>query len=356
MDTRSQHLLVDAVLSKKISASDIEAIKNVIEKNLTVVNRIEHKFEPEGETIAFILAESHFTLHTYPEHNYISFDIYVCNLDVNLEKILLEIRKVVPFNKMDSNLLFRGKITLQEEQSKLRFIYLLTVLVAMGSILYEFLLAQSLSTTMGNTALRYNLTIGIYIASMGFGALFYKKIIKGDLFTSFVKIEVLLSVVGGVAPILVLICDYLFNVLATRTGLPFYGPFIQWPIFTLNHFLIIAIGFISGLELPLLIEMGSKFQLQKSHRILALDYLGTLIGAIAFPILILPKFHIFTIGFMVSFINIMASIIVAYKMEMNHRKLKYILGLFLILWAFLLYYSTSINEFIVDHFYFGGRL
>jgi hypothetical protein len=41
---------------------------------------------------------------------------------------------------------------------------------------------------------------------------------------------------------------------------------------------------------------------------------------------------------------------------MNHRKLKYILGLFLILWAFLLYYSTSINEFIVDHFYFGGRL
>ena len=76
MDTRSQHLLFDAVLERDLTDADVEHIKLVIEKNLTVVDRIEHKFTPQGETIVFILSESHFTLHTYPENRFISLDIY----------------------------------------------------------------------------------------------------------------------------------------------------------------------------------------------------------------------------------------------------------------------------------------
>lgn len=64
--------------------------------------------------------------------------------------------------------------------------------------------AQALSTTMGNTALRYNTTIGLYIAAMGFGALLYKKFIKRDILEEFVRIELILSLLGGLAPILAL--------------------------------------------------------------------------------------------------------------------------------------------------------
>lgn len=356
MDTRSQHLLVDAVLDTTLTNEHVEIIKSIVEKNLTVVDRVEYKFNPQGETIVFVLSESHFSLHTYPEHNYITFDIYVCNMETNLEKLLNEIKTSIPISKMDSQILYRGKIAMEEDASKLKLIYLLTILVAMGSILYEFLLAQSLSTTMGNTALRYNITIGIYIASMGFGAMFYKKLIGEKLFEEFIKVEVLLSIVGGVAPVLVLVADYAANSFSTSTGLPFYGNMVQMPLFLFNHFLIVLIGFMSGLELPLLIDMAKKYQLQKGHRILALDYLGTLIGAIAFPLIILPKFHVFTIGYLVSFINVFASLIVCYKLNINKNSWKLGLFLMMIVWLLLIFNSTAINQFIVNHFYFGGRL
>jgi len=43
-----------------------------------ILGEIEHKFDPEGYTFLFLLSESHVSLHTFPERNYISFDLYSC--------------------------------------------------------------------------------------------------------------------------------------------------------------------------------------------------------------------------------------------------------------------------------------
>lgn len=356
MDTRSQHLLFDAVLERELLASDIEHIKNVIEKNLTVVNKIEHRFEPHGETIVFILSESHFTLHTYPENKFISMDIYVCNLETNLEKIVDEISALVPFTRSEKKILERGHIGTETFSRELPFVYFITTLVACCSILYEFLLAQSLSTTMGNTSLRYNLTIGLYIASMGVGALFYQKIISKEIFKDFVKIELILSLVGGVAPIMVLVVDYVANLVANTTGVSFFSPIIQMPLFTFNHLMIVAIGFLSGLELPLLINMGKSFDKKKGNYVLAYDYLGTLIGAIIFPIIILPRLHIFTIGYVVSLINILVALFVLTKLKIQNTKYKVTAWIMLFLWVVLIVYSGAVNKMITGIFYFGGKL
>lgn len=356
MDTRSQHLLFDAVLSREIRREDIESIKRIIENNLTVVERIEHKFSPHGETIVYILAESHFSIHTYPESNYITMDIYVCNMQTNLAKVLDEIKATVPFTKTDTKLIHRGKIGYRESDRQLSVVYFVTVIVACCSILYEFLLAQSISTTMGNTALRYNLTIGLFIASMGFGALLYKKIISADYFKEFVKVELLLSLVGGVAPILVLIIDYLFNSFSSKLGFSFFSSTIQIPLFTLNHLLIVAIGFLSGLELPLLIDMSKQFRSTRGHFVLAFDYLGTLLGAILFPILILPSLHIFTIGYVVSFINILIALFIMKKMKIGGRVLSLTVWGMLVLWILVLFNSSALNQLIVQTFYFGGKM
>ncbi len=355
MDTRSQHLIMDAVCERDFTDADIDAIKLIIETNLTVVKKVEHKFTPHGETIVFILSESHFTIHTYPEHRYLTMDIYVCNLSTNLEKIVDQIKAQVPFVKVDARILERGKIGYSQENRDLNMVYFLTVIVACCSILYEFLLAQSISTTMGNTALRYNLTIGLFIASMGFGALLYKKFISKEYFKEFIKVELLLSLVGGVAPVLVLIIDYLFNYFSHRSGISFFSNWIQAPLFTFNHMLIVAIGFLSGLELPLLMDMSKQFKITKGHFVLAFDYLGTLIGAILFPIFILPSLHIFTIGYIVSLINILVAFYVMNKMKINERSYKVITWSMLIVWVLMIANSNSINQLIVDRFYFGGK-
>jgi S-adenosylmethionine decarboxylase len=60
-----------------------QQIKNILnficdKYNFTVLNIIEHQFLPQGFTILFLLSESHISIHTFPERNYIAFDIYTC--------------------------------------------------------------------------------------------------------------------------------------------------------------------------------------------------------------------------------------------------------------------------------------
>ncbi|PNX46002.1 MAG: adenosylmethionine decarboxylase, partial [Thermoplasmata archaeon M11B2D] len=50
---------------------------------MTVVDKLSCYFSPQGETVVWILAESHFTLHTYPEYEYISMDCYTCGEEGN---------------------------------------------------------------------------------------------------------------------------------------------------------------------------------------------------------------------------------------------------------------------------------
>ena len=50
-------------------------------------------------------------------------------------------------------------------------VYPFTFVLAFCSIVYELLLGQSLSAFLGNTVLRYSVTIGLYMLSMGIGSL-----------------------------------------------------------------------------------------------------------------------------------------------------------------------------------------
>ena len=55
-------------------------LDNIVDKlNLTVVNQAGHQFEPIGYTFAYVLSESHLTIHTYPEYNSCYIDIFCCN-------------------------------------------------------------------------------------------------------------------------------------------------------------------------------------------------------------------------------------------------------------------------------------
>jgi S-adenosylmethionine decarboxylase len=43
-----------------------------------ILQECEHVFTPIGCTFLFLLSESHLSVHTFPEKNYISFDLYTC--------------------------------------------------------------------------------------------------------------------------------------------------------------------------------------------------------------------------------------------------------------------------------------
>ena len=46
--------------------------------NATVLNLISNKFDPQGVTAIALLAESHISIHTWPESHYSAVDIFTC--------------------------------------------------------------------------------------------------------------------------------------------------------------------------------------------------------------------------------------------------------------------------------------
>lgn len=46
---------------------------------VTILNKMIHHFEPHGLTLLYLLSESHFSMHTWPEHNKIRIDFFSCD-------------------------------------------------------------------------------------------------------------------------------------------------------------------------------------------------------------------------------------------------------------------------------------
>ena len=43
-----------------------------------IVRRITQRFSPSGVSVILILAETHISLHTWPEYGYAALDIFIC--------------------------------------------------------------------------------------------------------------------------------------------------------------------------------------------------------------------------------------------------------------------------------------
>jgi S-adenosylmethionine decarboxylase len=43
-----------------------------------VLGAVKHRFHPQGASVVLLVAESHLSVHTWPEHGYAAFDILTC--------------------------------------------------------------------------------------------------------------------------------------------------------------------------------------------------------------------------------------------------------------------------------------
>lgn len=64
--------------------SRMELVVSILKLN--EVSRAFHQFEPYGATGVIVLAESHFSAHTYPEDDKIYVDLFCCSKDFDPEK------------------------------------------------------------------------------------------------------------------------------------------------------------------------------------------------------------------------------------------------------------------------------
>ena len=57
-----------------------------VESEATVVAQSFHEFKPYGVSGAVIIQESHYTIHTWPEHGYAAVDLFYCGGTVQVHK------------------------------------------------------------------------------------------------------------------------------------------------------------------------------------------------------------------------------------------------------------------------------
>jgi len=77
------HYLVDLFGVDFDTANNLDLLQKIIEEalfvsNVTMLNSYYHRFEPQGCSGVVLIAESHFSFHTYPENGVIMFDIFTC--------------------------------------------------------------------------------------------------------------------------------------------------------------------------------------------------------------------------------------------------------------------------------------
>jgi len=59
----------------------------------TILNVATHSFKPQGYSLSVLIAESHATLHTYPEYNSLVFSLYTCRGKGDGKKSLEHLKK-----------------------------------------------------------------------------------------------------------------------------------------------------------------------------------------------------------------------------------------------------------------------
>ena len=163
-----------------------------------------------------------------------------------------------------------------------------TFVLAFCSIVYELLLGQTLSAFLGNTVLRYSVTIGLYMFSMGVGALIAGPRVLKTPVLSLQWIELILAVIGGVCVPLLFFIDYMTSSTLILS--------------VIAHSLIIIIGVLTGLEIPLLVEIQAKAE-NSTSRILGVDYIGAFVGTVAFALWFYPQLGIFATAFFTATLN-----------------------------------------------------
>jgi S-adenosylmethionine decarboxylase len=77
------HLLVELRDCKPEILKDLNKVKNAMvfaakEAKATIVDVSFHKFNPIGISGMVVIAESHLSIHTWPEYSYAAVDIFTC--------------------------------------------------------------------------------------------------------------------------------------------------------------------------------------------------------------------------------------------------------------------------------------
>ncbi|MBS0617349.1 MAG: polyamine aminopropyltransferase [Spirochaetes bacterium] len=228
-------------------------------------------------------------------------------------------------------------------------------IIAACGLVYELIAGTVSSYLLGDSVTQFSRTIGVYLFAMGIGSYLSKFIVAdaptgkarmldaaatggthSKLIEKFIELEVALAFFGGMsAPLLF----FLFT----------FTEHYEYLLYTL----LIAIGTLVGLEIPLLLRILKD----RMHfrdlvaRVLSLDYIGGLVAAVSFPILLLrPEVGLVRASLIAGFFNVVVAFVAIYIFQKQIRVRASLLKACAVLCALTLalVYSKPLQSYL-DH-------
>lgn len=184
------------------------------------------------------------------------------------------------------------------ERSQFIVLFVSAGLISACAIVFELLIASLSTYFFGNSVYHFSLTIGIYMFSMGLGS-YLSQCVKIRLLSWFTFIELYIGFLGGCSAII------LFSAFGyTETAFFYYTVMV-----VLTGLIGIGVGF----EIPIIIRRVKQISTLPVSvaNVLAADYIGALIGSLAFPIVLLVQFGLILTGLIVGFLNILVALVTA---------------------------------------------
>lgn len=182
-----------------------------------------------------------------------------------------------------------------------RFLVLACVFVcAACGLVYELELVAFASYLIGDSVTQASVVLSVMVFAMGIGSLGAKRL-RCHAAAGFVAVEAVLALVGGCSAMA------LYAVFAWTAG--WGGVWAAGPRCLLVAFSL-AIGLLIGAEVPLLMELIQRVRRQDAGGavadLFAADYVGALVGGLAFPFLLLPFLGQLTGALLTGTVNVVA--------------------------------------------------
>jgi spermidine synthase len=196
---------------------------------------------------------------------------------------------------------WRGPARLPVRPDVGRFLVLGCVFVcAACGLVYELELVALASSLMGDSVTQASVVLSVMVFAMGVGSLAAKRL-RRFAAAGFGALEAALALVGGCSSLA------LYAVFAWTGG--WGGLWADGPRILLVAFSL-AIGLLIGAEVPLLMELIQRVRRQDAGGavadLFAADYVGALVGGLAFPFLLLPLLGQLTSSLLTGAVNVLA--------------------------------------------------
>ncbi len=83
MKILGRHLIAELAECNRITLDDLHLLEEYLNESVrqsgaTIVKSVFHRYNPQGVSGVVVIAESHFSIHTWPEYGYAAVDFFTC--------------------------------------------------------------------------------------------------------------------------------------------------------------------------------------------------------------------------------------------------------------------------------------